>query len=203
MSFESFKSIADVIVEYQITSIEKSFIQPLLIDVNPSFQDTLDRHLTEFNVKDSEYAACEMIIFPILAEVYYHHRQKFVLWSHKTLTYDARLTGIPDYTLAKRSPLGKVIWDKPYFVAVEAKKDDFVKGWGQCLAQMLAMQKLNEKPEQPVYGIVTNGEIWQFGNLTQQTFIQERKSYTLDYLADLMAALNFLFQSCGELIERS
>ena len=139
-----------------------------------------------------------MIIFPILAEVY-HHRQKFVLWSHKTLTYDDRLTGIPEY-LAKRSPLGKVIWDKPYFVTVEAKKDDFVKGWGQCLAQMLAMQKLNKNPEQPVYGIVTNGEIWQFGNLTHQTFIQERKSYTLDYLNDLMAALNFLFQRCEELI---
>ena len=52
MSFESFKSIADVIVEYQITSVEKSFIQPLFISVNPSFQDTLNRHLTEFNVND-------------------------------------------------------------------------------------------------------------------------------------------------------
>ncbi len=200
MSFESFKSIADVIAEYQIISIEKPFIQPLPIEISPGFQDKLNLHLTEFNVKDSEYAACEMIIFPILAEVYYHHRQKFVLWSHKTLTYDDRLTGIPDYTLAKRSPLGKVIWDKPYFVAVEAKKDDFSKGWGQCLAQMLAMQKLNEKPGQVVYGIVTNGEIWQFGNLTDQTFTQERKSYTIDYLETLMAALNFLFQSCGETI---
>ena len=104
VSFESFKSIADVIVEYQITSIEKSFIQPLFIEVNPNFQDTLNRHLTEFNVKDSEYAACEMIIFPILAEVYYHHRQKFVLWSHKTLTYDARLTGIPDIPLPNDRP---------------------------------------------------------------------------------------------------
>ena len=65
---------------------------------------------------------------------------------------------------------------------------------------MLAMQKLNKNPEQPVYGIVTNGEIWQFGNLTHQTFIQERKSYTLNYLNDLMAALNFLFQRCEELI---
>jgi hypothetical protein len=200
MSFESFKSIADVIAEYQITSIENPFIQLLPIPLDPLFQDKLNLHLTEFNVKDSEYAACEMIIFPILAEVYYHHRQKFVLWSHKILTYDAQLTGIPDYTLAKRSPLGKVIWDKPYFVAVEAKKDDFTKGWGQCLAQMVAMQKLNETPDKPVYGIVTNGEIWQFGNLTAQVFIQERKNYTIDYLETLLAALNFLFQSCEELI---
>jgi hypothetical protein len=200
MSFESFKSIADVIVEYQITSTEKSFIQPLPIEIDSGFQEMLNLHLTEFNVKDSEYATCEMIIFPILAKVYYQHRQKFVLWSHKTLTYDDRLTGIPDYTLANRSPLGKVIWEKPYFVAVEAKKDDFIKGWGQCLAQMLAMQKLNEKPQQSVYGIVTNGEIWQFGNLLGQTFTQERRSYTIDDLETLMAALNFLFQSCGEFV---
>ena len=200
MSFESFKSIADVLVEYQITAIEQSFIQLLNIEVDPSFRDRLNLYLLEFNFKDSEYAVCEMIIFPILAEVYFAHRQKFILWSHKTLSYDDRLTGIPDYTLAKRSPLGKVVWDKPYFVAVEAKRDDFVKGWGQCLAQMVAMQKLNDNPNQSVYGIVSNGRSWEFGVLTQSQFTQDPGSYPLQNLDHLMAALNFLFQSCEELV---
>ena len=200
MSFESFKSIADVLVEYQITAIEQPFIQLLKVEVEPSFRDRLNLYLLEFNFKDSEYAVCEMVIFPILAEVYFAHRQKFVLWSHKTLSYDDRLTGIPDYTLAKRSPLGKVVWDKPYFVAVEAKRDDFVKGWGQCLAQMVAMQKLNDNPNQSVYGIVSNGRSWEFGVLTQSQFTQDPGSYPLQNLDDLMAALNFLFQSCEELL---
>ncbi len=199
MSFESFKSIADVLVEYQITAIEQSFIQPIDVSVDPLFRDRLNLYLQEFNM-ESEYAICEIILFSILAEVYYHHRQKFVLWSHKPLVYDDRLTGTPDYTLTKRSPLSKFIWEKPYFVAVEAKKDDFVKGWGQCLAQMLAMQKLNENPDQPVYGIVSSGQSWEFGMLTQNKFTQDPKAYPLGDLDDLMAALNFIFQRCEELV---
>jgi hypothetical protein len=130
--------------------------------------------------------------------VYRQHYQRLTLWSHKTITYDEQLTGIPDYMVAKRSPLGKVVLDKPYFVAVEAKKDDFSKGWGQCLAQMVAMQKINDKPEQPVYGIVSNGQLWQFGRLEDQQFTKEIQSYILSDLDGLMAALNFLFQCCEE-----
>jgi hypothetical protein len=199
MSFESFKSIADVLVKYQITSTDQTFIQPLEIAVNPVFRDRLNRYLQEF-VLDSKDAICEMVVFPILAEVYLEHRQKFVLWSHTPLVCDDLLTGVPDYTLAHRSPLGKVIWEKPYFVAVVTEKDNFIKGWGECLAQMVAMQKLRGKPEQSFYGLVTNGDAWQFGNLTQQTFIKESRSYQLHDLEMLMAALNFLFQRCEELI---
>ncbi len=200
MAFDSFKSIGEVATEYQIKLFESPFIQPIALEINPFFREQLAFHLAEFSFRESESAVCEMVIFPILAEVYRHHRHKFVLWSHKTLRYDDRLTGIPDYILSKRSPLSKLVWDKPYFVAVEAKKDDFVKGWGQCLAQMLAMQKLNEKPQQSVYGIVSNGQSWEFGVLTEDAFTQDPKAYPLSDLDDLMSALNFLFQSCEELI---
>ena len=200
MSFENFKSVGDVVSEYQLATCEKAFIQPLPMLIAQSFRDKLNLHLTEFSFRESESAVCEMVIFPILAEVYLEHRHKFVLWSHKTLTYDDRLTGIPDYTLSKRSPLSKFIWEKPYFVAVEAKKDDFVKGWGQCLAQMIAMQKLNGTPDQSVYGIVSSGQSWEFGMLTQSQFTQDPKAYPLGDLDNLMAALNFLFQRCEELI---
>ncbi len=198
MAFDSFKSIGEVAAEYQIMLFETPFIQPIDLVINPFFREQLAFNLTEFSFRESESAVCEMVIFPILAEVYRHHRHKFVLWSHKTLSYDDRLTGIPDYILSKRSPLSKLVWDKPYFVAVEAKKDDFVKGWGQCLAQMLAMQKLNENPQQSVYGIVSNGQSWEFGVLTQASFTQDPKAYPLSDLDELMAALNFLFQSCEE-----
>jgi hypothetical protein len=200
MSFESFKSVGEVAAEYQLATFETSFVQPLAMTIDQTFRDKLNLHLTEFSFRESESAVCEMVIFPILAEVYLQHRQKFVLWSHKTLTYDDRLTGIPDYILSKRSPLSKFIWEKPYFVAVEAKKDDFVKGWGQCLAQMLAMQKLNGTPDQFVYGIVSSGQSWEFGMLTQNQFTQDPKAYPLGDLDTLMAALNFLFQRCEELI---
>ena len=75
-----------------------------------SFKDDLEFSLKEFNFEDSEYAVCEVIIFPVLKEVYRHYRDEFTLWSHKTITYDEKISGMPDYILAKRSPLGKEIF---------------------------------------------------------------------------------------------
>jgi hypothetical protein len=196
MSFDSFKSIANVLTDYQITSKDARFLGSAPFAVPDTVRADLAFYQAELSFEESESAVCEMIIFPILSTVYRQHYQTLTLWSHKSITYDDQLTGIPDYMVAKRSPLGKVVLDKPYFVAVEAKKDDFIKGWGQCLAQMVAMQKINDKPEQPVYGIVTNGQLWQFGRLLDRNFTKEIQSYILYDLDGLMAALNFLFQCC-------
>ena len=200
MSFDSFESIAEVLTEYQITSTSDRFLASLNFPIPDSFRNDLAFYQAELTFDESEAAVCEMILFPILSTVYRQHYQKLSLWSHKAITYDDRLNGIPDYMVAKRSPLGKVVLDQPYFVTVEAKKDDFIKGWGQCLAQMVAMQKMNDCPEQPVYGIVTNGQLWQFGKLIKQTFIKEIQGYALYDLDTLMAALNSLFQQCEDLI---
>ncbi len=197
MSFESYRSIAQVVEEFQITTIGHDFLEPLPFNISDNFRDDLAFTLKEFNVEGSEYGVCEAIIFPILKTVYRNYCDRFVLWSHKTLTYDSNLTGVPDYILASRSPLSKTIFKQPYFVAIEAKRDDFVKGWGQCLAELVAIQKLNENPDQVVYGMVSNGEFWQFGMLHQQTFTKNLTSYAVSDLDRLMAAVNALFQQCA------
>jgi hypothetical protein len=92
--------------------------------------------------------------------------------------------------LVKRSLLGKVVFDKPYFLLVEAKQDNFENGWAQCLAEMIAAQKLNEKPEQEVFGIVSNGEVWQFGQLKANIFTKNQDSYLINDLNRLFAAIN-------------
>jgi hypothetical protein len=48
---------------------------------------------------------------------------------------------------------------------VEAKKDDFEGGWGQCLAAMLAAQMINGDDQLILQGSVSNGDVWQFGRL--------------------------------------
>jgi hypothetical protein len=79
-------------------------------------------------------------------------------------------TGFPEYILAKRLPLGKIVFDKLYFILVEAKQDNFDSAWGQCLAEMLAAQRLNENTEIVVFGITSNGDRWQFGKLHANIF---------------------------------
>jgi hypothetical protein len=196
MSFESYRSIAQVVEEFQITTIDRDFLSPIPLEISETFRDDLAFTIQDFNVEGSEYGVCEAIIFPILKTVYRNYRESFVLWSHRTLTYDSNLTGIPDYILASRSPLSKTIFKQPYFVAIEAKRDDFIKGWGQCLAELVAIQKLNDNPDQKVYGMVSNGELWQFGMLHHQVFTKNTSSYTISDLDRLMAAVNALFNQC-------
>lgn len=44
------------------------------------------------------------------------------------------------------------------FVLVEAKQDNFDAAWGQCLAEMIAAQRLNNLPDLVIYGITCNGD---------------------------------------------
>lgn len=202
MSFDSYKNIGEVLKEYNITSTENNFIVETTINIRDFFKEDLEFSQREFTFEDSEYAICEAVIFPILKEIYRNYRDSFTLWSHKGLTYDEKLYGVPDYLVAKKSPLGKEVFEKPFFVAVEAKRDDFIKGWGQCLAEMVAIQKLNQQPElQTVYGIVSNGQFWQFAKLKSNLFTREIKSYILSDLEKLFAAINYIFIECQHELE--
>ncbi len=202
MSFDSYKNIGEVLKEYTITSGESNFIVETTINIRDTFREDLEFSQREFTFGDSEYAICEAVIFPILKEIYRTYRDNFTLWSHKGLTYDERLCGVPDYLVAKKSPLGKEVFEKPFFVAVEAKRDDFIKGWAQCLAEMVAIQKVNQQPEQQtIYGIVTNGQFWQFAKLKSNSFTREIKFYLLSDLDKLFAAINYIFLECQRELE--
>jgi hypothetical protein len=196
MSFESYKDIGEVLKEYEIASQEDRFILETNYKVRSEFQEDLEFCLSEFTFDKSEYAVCEAIVFPVLKEIYRSYYPKFSLWSHQALTYDQRLCGIPDYILAKRSPLGKEVFEYPFFAAVEAKRDDFIKGWGQCLAEMVAIQKLNNSLSQTIFGIVSNGQFWQFGKLKASLFTKNKKSYTISDLGSLLSALDYIFAQC-------
>ncbi|MEQ9353882.1 hypothetical protein [Coleofasciculus chthonoplastes] len=197
MSFESYKNLGEVLKEYEITASETNYIIENKIDIRESFREDLEFCMKELTFEESEYAICETIIFPVLKELYRLYRDKFTLWSHKSLIYNEKLSGVPDYIIAKRSPLGKEIFEQPFFVAVEAKRDDFTKGWGQCLAEMVAIQKMNDHSEQQtIYGIVSNGQLWQFGKLQNNRFTKNFAAYTIYNLEQLFAALNYVFRQC-------
>jgi hypothetical protein len=79
---------------------------------------------------------------------------------------------------------------------VEAKQDNFDAAWGQCLAEMIAAQRLNENAEIVVFGITSNGNLWQFGKLENNFFTLNSKFYTIQELDKLFAAVNYVFQQC-------
>ena len=88
----------------------------------------------------------------------------------------------------------------PLIILVEAKKNDFEEGWGQCLAELVAAQKINADTNIPVYGIVSDGERWQFGKLVGDTFTQNRTSFSIDNLPALFGAINAVFKAASETV---
>jgi hypothetical protein len=152
--------------------------------------------MTDGVVDNSEYAICENLVYPVLKEVWKQYRQYFILWSHQFLNADAKLSGFPEYTLARRSPLGKVVFDQPYFLLVEAKQDDFEAAWAQCLAEMIAAQRLNENSDITLYGIASNGIFWQFAKLEKTTFTKNILPGSIYDLENLFGVVNFIFQQC-------
>ena len=196
MAFSAYKSIGAVLKEFQTTYTEFDFIVATQFSISGYFREDLQTVMREGVVDNSEFAICENLIYPVLKEIWKCYSSRFTLWSHQSLTCDDNLSGFPEYILAKRSPLGKVVFDKPYLLLVEAKQDKFDEGWGQCLAEMIAAQRLNEEPKVTVFGIVSNGRVWQFGKLQADSFTRNITLYTLQELDTLFAAVNSVFQQC-------
>jgi hypothetical protein len=196
MSFSEYKTIGAVVKEFQVRYTEARFIEPLAFEISDYFREDLQLMMREGMVDNSEFAICENLIYPILKEVWKQYRQNFIVWSHQALTFDNKLSGFPEYVLASRSPLGKVVFDKPYLLLVEAKQDNFETGWAQCLAEMIAAQRLNQDPPITVFGIVSNGTSWQFGKLEADVFTRNIPPFTIFELEPLFAAVNYLFQQC-------
>lgn len=202
MSFNKYKSISNVLQEFPIIYQEGNFIKEIVQEIDPYFKGRLEFLLKEGVIFNSEYAICENIIYPVLVEVWRNYTDNFLLWSHQPLSYDENLSGIPDYMIAKRSPKGKIILDQPYLILVEAKKDNFEEGWGQCLAELIAAQKLNENSDFSLFGIVSNGKLWEFAQLKGDIFTKNIRYYVLENLENLMGAINFLFAECLTQVSR-
>ncbi len=196
MAFSSYKIIGEVLKEFQVIYTEANFIVETAFNVSNYFREDLELVMREGVVDNSESAICENLIYPVIKEVWKQYLNNFILWSHQALTFDNRLTGFPEYILAKKSHLGKVVFDKPYFILVEAKQDNFETGWAQCLAEMIAAQRLNGELEIIVFGIVSNGERWQFGKLEKEVFTRNTTFYSIQEIDKLFAAVNYVFQEC-------
>lgn len=197
MAFNAFTSIDSVVKKYKLRHIPAPLLPP--DPTAPVFDDHFRRELA-FNLRKmpvgrSEIGSGEILLFPILREVWKPYSDELAFFSHEGLTYDDDLTGTPDYFVCKISEYGQTIPDIPYLLVAETKLDDFEKAWGQCAAAMLAAQKLNQSPETPVYGVTTNGNAWQFGVLQGRELTTDPVATALSDLDGLSQRLHAVFRA--------
>ena len=198
MAFSDYKNISQVQKEFGIKYQEENFIVVERVEPSSHFREEYEFNQNNIDVFTSEAARTELIITPILREVYKSFHEQYSFWIQKPIAYNDKLNGTPDYLIATRSVLGKTVLDLPLVVVVEAKKNDFEQGWGQCLAELVAAQKINDNLHQPIHGIVTDGELWKFGKLAGNTFISNLEGYTVADLAELFGAIHFIFQAISQ-----
>ncbi len=198
MAFSDFKKISEVQEKFRIRYSANDFFEVEEAKPSEQFLQDFEFSLQHINVFSSEASRCEAVIFPILREVYKRYADSYALWIKEPITYDETLNGTPDYLISTKSELGLTVVGTPLIMLVEAKKNDFEQGWGQCLSELVAAQKINDDPSFPVYGIVTDGTLWEFGRLVDDTFTRNRTNFTLANLPILFGAVNSIFKATTE-----
>ena len=195
MAFSNFQTIGDVQKAYGIKYQDGVFVAPTELAPSTEFVQRLRFTVENVDVFSSEGSRTELIIAPILIEIYQKYADRFSFWVQKPMSADPLLSGVPDYIFGTKSPLGKTVLESPLVLIVEAKKNDFEQGWGQCLAELVAAQIINKDSVKPIYGIVTDGLIWRFGRLTAEVFTQDTGIYDFAELKELFGAIDFVLAS--------
>jgi hypothetical protein len=196
MTFSNFQTVGQVISKYPLKMEQGSFLPEVTAELPSLVLENIRFALEERSREDNEAFLAETLIVPLLLQAWKEHR-KLKLWSHRTISYDNELVGEPDYLIAAK-PEG--ITDRflvtPMLAIVEAKKEDFDKGWGQCLIGMLTCQKINADDDLPIYGIVSNGLAWEFGKLEGKVLTQHPAPYAISDPEKVLGLINFVFAEC-------
>ncbi len=201
MAFTDYRNFDAVVKRHKLRFTSGQVARPLA-DAPPFsdyFRAELDLSLNYLTPgRSSEIGAGEILLFPILREVWKTYREQLSLFTHEGLVCDADLSGVPDYFICRVSEYGRIP-EPPYLLVAEAKLDDFDRAWGQCLAEMLAAQRLNATPDRPVYGVASNGKAWEFGVLLGNVFTQQQTAYAVADLDRVGQALHSVLAACRDL----
>lgn len=201
MAFSDFKHINMVLQKYPLRIKREQFIPERTIDISEWFAENLDFVMKKRQVNDNEFFACEVLIYPFLQEAWKRHPD-LQLWIKQAIQDTPELSGEPDYLVSyiPNEAIRQMI-TKPLLAVVEAKQEKFSEGWGQCLAELIACQHLNDAPHIPVFGIVTSGELWQFGKLLDDIFTENAYPVSIENPVKILGALDYIFSECEQNIK--
>ncbi len=139
---------------------------------------------------DTEKARSEMIIAPILIEVRRILGNRISLFSGVEFPVDAEagLNGQCDFIISRSEE--QLYVSSPVLTLVEAKNDKVKGGIPQCLAEMIAARRFNERENNDiavVYGCVTTGTIWKFLRLEGGVGYIDFDDYYIDNVGKILA----------------
>jgi len=196
VAFSSF-TLSDVTKKFGLNLTETTdlFADVPEIPIRPEFQTQFNVMLPLALATSTEKARSEFIIAPVLVELWLLQDRRIGLLSGVEFNIDESqgLTGVCDYiiTLSPEQMFVKA----PVIMLVEAKNEDLKRGYGQCIAEMIAAQTFNAREGSEslqIYGVVTIGELWRFLVLEGTNARIDSRSYHIDRLPKIMGILLYL-----------
>ncbi len=199
MPYSQFTSIGKAKEAFGLKTLEGGRFLPPTESIVPSA--ALTAYLEEslpLVALASEKARSEGIIYPILLEVRRILNRQISLFSGEDFTVDEAvgLNGICDFLLSRSPEVLEI--EAPAIVIVEAKKADLRTGFGQCMAEMVAVQRFNAAKNCPIpaiYGSVSNGTQWRFLKLEGNTVTLDLTDYPLPPIEQILGMLVWMVQS--------
>lgn len=183
MAYSSF-TLAQVMHDFGLTvgTARELFLDVPPAPLSPETAAILRRNVPLALLIGNERARSELIVAPVLADLWERTGRRISLYSGAALDVDpsAGLNGVCDYLIGRAPQLPDL--SPPFLVVVEAKRDDIPGGYGQCAAAMVAALRVNARATtgvEAVYGCVTTGSLWRFLKLTGRHLDIDLTEYTL------------------------
>ncbi len=193
MAYNKF-TLKGVLQKFQLSMMEKKDLFAVASPVAPSqiLQTLLSEYTDVATSTNTEKARSELLISPILMDVRRHLDNQISLFSGIKFDVDKAqgLNGFCDF-LISQSP-GQQLVVAPVVAIAEAKNDNPLNGFGQCVAEMVGAQIFNERegtPREVIYGVSTTGVAWRFLKLEGQQLTIDKSDV---YITDLEKILGII-----------
>lgn len=165
------------------------------VPVDPVLKTMLDRHLSIALATNTEKSRAELLIAPVLVEVWRLTGHKVSYYSGAEFNFDkaSGLAGDADFLFTKGPQIPEVT--APVLVVVEAKRENIGSAYGQCGAEMVAAQRMNQQAGagvEAVFGCITIGDNWKFLRLQGTEYAIDSPSYPLAQLDRILGILLFM-----------
>ena len=198
MSYSEFKSIAEIRDRFEL-SIDESknlFADVPPVEVSEFLQQLLERNIPLANAINTEKARSELIIAPTLLEIRqrFDNEVGFFSGSEFNIDFELGLNGYCDFILTASREIYEIC--RPVMTLVEAKNENIKGGLAQCIAEMIAAQRFNQRENisLPIYGGVTTGTIWQFMVIEDKEVKIDLREYYIRDTDKLLGVLSHPFQ---------
>lgn len=182
MAFRDFP-YPDVITQFALTESSADLFPGVPeLPASAALQTFLGTNLTLANLINTEKARSELLVAPVLSELWSRAGGRINLFSGTEFPADpdAGLTGFIDFLIGLGPQLPRV--STPVVVVFEAKRDNIAEGYGQCIAAAVGAQRFNHRAGRTVdtiYGCVTTGINWKFLRLEGNCVTFDMSEYTI------------------------